>query len=129
MYYGKHWPVTGACLTNPLQVVPFSMLHTQLTSDGVLLVRRQDIISRWSHDTNLSVLLQIPDPRWRQMNVLGRSSQCIEKSRGKKFNISNNMQLFEIHMKMPPKWVKLVAVTCMDYTLVPDVTVHHPVPW
>ena len=43
----------------------------QLMSDSVLLVRRQDVVSRFQPTASLAPLLQHPDQRWCTMNVLG----------------------------------------------------------
>ncbi len=63
----------GIYVTNPLAVVPEATVRAQLTSDSVLLVRRRDIILRWTSSPNLGALLQHPDTRWRTMNVVGKS--------------------------------------------------------
>ena len=70
----------GIHLTNPLEVVPPDIVYSQLFSDSVLLVRRNDIINRWDADTDITVLMSQPDPRWRTMNVLGKSAlrYCIQ---------------------------------------------------
>ena len=45
----------------------------QLSSDGVLLVQRDDVVLRFPTATgdDLRPLLMQADPRWRIMNVLG----------------------------------------------------------
>ncbi|KAK3918450.1 Transcriptional regulator ATRX [Frankliniella fusca] len=62
----------GVYLTNPLECVSEENLHPQLCSPSELLVRRQDIVSRWSPDTDLYRLAISSDIRWKQMNVLGQ---------------------------------------------------------
>ncbi|CAL1535469.1 unnamed protein product, partial [Lymnaea stagnalis] len=62
----------GLYLTNPLEIVSERSAMKQLCSDSVLMVRRQDIISRFRETTNLGQLFSHPDPRWRTMNVLGK---------------------------------------------------------
>lgn len=63
----------GIYVTNPQDIISEGLVQQQLCSDSVLLVRRQDIVSRWVHNgpADLSVLIQQNDPRWRTMNVLG----------------------------------------------------------
>ena len=63
---------TGLYLTNPLEIVSERSAMKQLCSDSVLMVRRQDIISRFRKTTDLGELLGHPDPRWSTMNVLGQ---------------------------------------------------------
>ena len=62
----------GIYLTNPLECVCDSLLADQLCSDSVLLIRRSDIVSRWSRSDSLVKLMQHPDQRWKDMNVLGK---------------------------------------------------------
>ena len=61
----------GVYLTNPLEIVPESVIMDQLTSDSVLLVRRHDIISRFRDWCPLNEILKQRDNRWRTMNVIG----------------------------------------------------------
>ncbi|KAJ1523948.1 hypothetical protein ONE63_010496 [Megalurothrips usitatus] len=62
----------GIYLTNPLECVSEDILNPQLCSPSELLVRRQDIVSRWSPNTDLCRLATSSDIRWKQMNVLGQ---------------------------------------------------------
>lgn len=62
----------GLYLTNPLEIVSERSAMKQLCSDSVLMVRRQDIISRFRKSTDLGQLLGHSDPRWCTMNVLGQ---------------------------------------------------------
>lgn len=62
----------GIYLTNPLECVSDCLLGDQLCTDSVLLVRRADVVNRWGQGDKLIRLTQQPDPRWREMNVLGK---------------------------------------------------------
>ncbi|XP_052817091.1 uncharacterized protein LOC128243378 [Mya arenaria] len=62
----------GVYLTNPLEIVPVSVIQEQLTSDSVLLVRRQDVVGRFRDWCPLNEIIRQKDPRWRTMNVLGQ---------------------------------------------------------
>ncbi|KAK7504557.1 hypothetical protein BaRGS_00004043 [Batillaria attramentaria] len=62
----------GVYLTNPLEIVPEETMMEQLTSDSVLLVRRQDVVSRFQPTASLAPLMRHQDPRWCTMNVLGQ---------------------------------------------------------
>lgn len=61
----------GIYLTNPLECVEAGLLWPQLCSESVLLVRREDVLSRWNFKTDLPELMQIKDIRWRRINVVG----------------------------------------------------------
>ncbi|XP_037085619.1 uncharacterized protein LOC119106126 [Pollicipes pollicipes] len=62
----------GVYLTNPLECVSASLLGEQLCSEPVLLVRREDITSRWRDGCALQPLMNAADPRWRRMNTVLR---------------------------------------------------------
>lgn len=44
----------------------------QLTSDSILLVRRQDVVNRFRDWSPLNDLITKKDKRWNDMNVLGK---------------------------------------------------------
>ncbi|XP_070194238.1 uncharacterized protein [Littorina saxatilis] len=62
----------GVYLTNPLEIVSEETMMEQLCSDSVLMVRRQDVVSRFQPSASLAPLLRHLDPRWCTMNVLGQ---------------------------------------------------------
>lgn len=61
----------GIYMTNPLERVEEGVLWHQLVSESVLLVKREDIISRWINKPNLKDLINIRDVRWEKLNVVG----------------------------------------------------------
>ena len=63
--------VPGVYLTNPQEIIPEPVIREQLCSDSLLLVRRQDVVSRWRESCNLGILTQQEDDRWAELNVLG----------------------------------------------------------
>ncbi|XP_043946031.1 uncharacterized protein LOC122816985 isoform X2 [Protopterus annectens] len=68
----------GVYMTNPLEVEKAGVVKQRLCSDSVLLVRREDILSRLSEDTKLSALAQVQDdPRWELLDVAGQVGQMI----------------------------------------------------
>ncbi|XP_054277800.1 uncharacterized protein LOC128996469 [Macrosteles quadrilineatus] len=69
----------GIHLTNPLEVQIESRLWPQLSSPSVLLVRREDVISRWNPDSNLLPLADPSRPDWRRLNVLGQVVNVIRE--------------------------------------------------
>ncbi|OWF48215.1 uncharacterized protein LOC110453389 [Mizuhopecten yessoensis] len=62
----------GVYLTNPLEIVPAETIMDQLTSDSVLLVRRQDVVNRFRDWAPLNDFLKQRDTRWQTWNVLGQ---------------------------------------------------------
>ncbi|GLH06017.1 Uncharacterized protein GBIM_11541 [Gryllus bimaculatus] len=70
----------GIYLTNPVECVSEAALWPQLCSPSVLLVKRNDVLSRWNEHTNLRLLMSHPDNRWKKMNVLGQVVNVIRES-------------------------------------------------
>ena len=58
-------------LTNPQEILPEHILAEQLCSDGVLKIRRKDVVGRWKDGCSLAQLLHQKDPRWATYNVIG----------------------------------------------------------
>ncbi|XP_013397569.1 uncharacterized protein LOC106164260 [Lingula anatina] len=69
----------GIYLTNPLELVPEETVLAQLCCESLLLIRREDIVKRWSVDCDLRPLLTQADPRWRTLNVLGQVINVIRE--------------------------------------------------
>ncbi|CAL8070173.1 unnamed protein product [Orchesella dallaii] len=67
----------GIFLTNPLECVPTVNLLRHLSSQSVLLVRREDVTRRNGPRTDLRKLARFADPRWNEMNVLGQVSNML----------------------------------------------------
>lgn len=51
----------------------------QLTSDSILLIRRQDVVNRFRDWSPLNDLITKKDKRWNEMNVLGTYFQNLDK--------------------------------------------------
>ncbi|XP_042197814.1 uncharacterized protein LOC121850380 [Callorhinchus milii] len=65
----------GIYLTNPIQVEESELVRRRLCSESVLLVRREDILTRLTGGTELSHLNH--DQRWKVLNVAGQVKQMI----------------------------------------------------
>ncbi|XP_071958476.1 uncharacterized protein [Antedon mediterranea] len=61
-------------LCTPNITLSYNKIETQLSSDSVLLVAREEVVNRWDRRSRLGDLKQPPDndSRWIQMNVLGQ---------------------------------------------------------
>ncbi|RVE75517.1 hypothetical protein OJAV_G00017600 [Oryzias javanicus] len=67
-------------MTNPLDVVSEEELLRRLCSDSVLLVRRDDVLQRFTPDCSLSSLSRHPsDQRWRLLDVEGQVKTMIQE--------------------------------------------------
>lgn len=60
----------GIYLTNPLECVRAEDLWPQLCSESVLLIKREDVLSRWNREEFVR-LMTVRDRRWRKLNVVG----------------------------------------------------------
>ncbi|GLV39821.1 hypothetical protein CBL_08113 [Carabus blaptoides fortunei] len=69
----------GIYLTNPLERVEEGILWHHLSSESVLLVRREDILSRWNSKTNLRELMAIKGVQWHKLNVLGQVANVVRE--------------------------------------------------
>lgn len=70
-------------MTNPLDVVSESEILERLCSDSVLLIRREDVLQRFTPDCPLSALSQNqPDPRWISLDVEGQVRRMVEEREG-----------------------------------------------
>lgn len=65
-------------MTNPLEIVPEETIMEQLTSDSVLLIRRQDVVNRFRDWAPLNEFLKKSDKKWQTMNVLGLYDKNVE---------------------------------------------------
>ncbi|KAI4469064.1 hypothetical protein MML48_2g00017522 [Holotrichia oblita] len=61
----------GVYLCNPVECVAPELLWPQLSSESILLVRRNDVLDRWNIKTDLPELMNIKSYRWRSLNVVG----------------------------------------------------------
>ena len=59
----------GVHVCNPNEVIPFHVFQQQISSDSVLLVRRQDVFNRWGHGTEDYTVFD-NDVRWQDMKVV-----------------------------------------------------------
>ncbi|XP_069020351.1 uncharacterized protein [Embiotoca jacksoni] len=67
-------------VTNPLDVVSEREAHRRLCSESVLLIRREDVLLRWTPDCSLSGLSESQrDPRWKALDVAGQVKQMAQK--------------------------------------------------
>ncbi|KAF5274633.1 hypothetical protein FQR65_LT04333 [Abscondita terminalis] len=71
----------GIYLTNPLECIEVGQLWPQLSSDSILLIRKEDVLSRWNMKTDLRHLMSITDKRWCTLNVVGQVANLVRESR------------------------------------------------
>lgn len=87
----------GIYLTNPLECIEPNQLWPQLCSEPILLVRKEDVVSRWTSGADLQQLMTIKDIRWCRMNVVGQVANAIRESR----KISRSGLSNATHIKIP----------------------------
>jgi hypothetical protein len=114
------WGVSGRdiFLTNPLEVLPDTCLLPQLDSPSEVLVRRDDIIQRFTPSTNLRRIIsnrQGFNQKWREMNVLG---QVVNMMRENFAALSEDLTDMEhgssitSHVRIPALYASGVTIFC-----------------
>lgn len=112
------WGVSGTeiFLTNPLQVLSEHYLLPQLDSPSELLVRREDVVSRFTCDTDLAQLVSSqPDSgfseRWRTSNVLGQVVNALREEKTLLHPDSENCTVTS-HIKIPASYQSGITLFC-----------------
>lgn len=67
--------------TNPLECVDVGQLWPQLSSESILFIRKEDVLSRWNVKTDLTELMNVSNERWCTLNVVGQVANMIRQSR------------------------------------------------
>ncbi|XP_060850420.1 uncharacterized protein LOC132929240 [Rhopalosiphum padi] len=83
-------------LTNPLSISYMESLIPQLFSPSSLMIKRADILSRWTPQTDLMSLATHPSRHWHRFNVLG---QVVNLLREEKENVK-----FTNHIVIPANY-------------------------
>ena len=112
------WGVTGRdiLLNNPLEVVPESILIPQLNSPSQILIRREDVLSRFNSDTDLTPLISsLPgsgfSERWIEFNVLGQVVNLLREEK-----LLNHPESESItptsHLRIPANYISGITLFC-----------------
>lgn len=67
----------GVHMLNPLEIMPFELLDTTLCSDSVLLIRREDIVSRF--DVNMDPTYFANDDQWQNLKVFEQIQKVVKE--------------------------------------------------
>ena len=67
----------GVHLINPNEVMAFDVLSVQLCSESVLLIRRKDVLLRWSTDMDESCWET--DQRWKELKVREQVDKVVKE--------------------------------------------------
>ncbi|KAE9536877.1 hypothetical protein AGLY_006939 [Aphis glycines] len=98
-------------LTNPLSISCMDSLIPQLFSPSSLMIKRADILSRWTPQTDLMSLATHPSRHWHRFNVLG---QVVNLLREEKENVK-----FTNHIVIPANYksgITLAMKTSSNYS-------------
>lgn len=68
----------GVHLINPREVCPFDVISKELCSESVLLIRRHDVLQRWSNTLDYSCW-KSEGNRWKELNVHKQIDQMVEE--------------------------------------------------
>ena len=97
---------TNVYLTNPREELPLSVIQQQISSDSVLLVRREDIVSRWTPLVNWEL---IGNGRWAELNVV----ESIKKMMLDHVSVSEE-RLRYTHIAIPAAYKSGITLFAMD---------------
>ncbi|KAL5235099.1 hypothetical protein ACI65C_002509 [Semiaphis heraclei] len=98
-------------LTNPLSISCMESLLPQLISPSSLMIKRDDILARWTPQTDLMSLATHPSQSWHRFNVLG---QVVNLLREDKENVK-----FTDHIEIPANYksgITLAIKTSSNYS-------------
>lgn len=108
------WGVAGrgVYLSNPLEVVSDQLLAPQLASPSELLIRRADVVSRWSPDTDLGELATMSDEEWETYNVLGQVVNMLREDRSSKRGQLS--RALTSHIRIPASYQSGITFFCLS---------------
>lgn len=116
------WGVSGhdIYLANPLEITQEHHLLPQLDSPSELLVRRADVVSRFSPTTDLLQINQL-GPRWRDLNVLGQIVNIAREERSRlreqalavaENSSQEHVMVVTPHVKIPASYTAGITLFC-----------------
>jgi len=110
------WGVSGqnVYLSNHLEVLPEQSLVPQLDSPSELLVRREDIVSRFSEDTDLTPIVTDTasfDQKWSNCNVLGQVINILREENAGLQSETENLSLTP-HLRIPAIYESGITLFC-----------------
>ena len=121
-HHSMVWGVLGQdiYMANPLDVMAESVLMAQLDCPSTMLIRRQDIVSRFHSSLDLQHINYL-GARWRHMNVLGQVVNVIreERSRAREEAASALLETGQTevvaltsHIRIPASYTAGVTLFC-----------------
>ena len=109
------WGVAGkeVFLSNPLEVVTEDHLIPQLDSPSDILVRREDVLSRFTENTDLSPLMgdkvQGFHDKWCEYNVLGQTISMLRENSS--VQDAENLTVTS-HLRIPASYTSGITLFC-----------------
>ena len=103
--------VSSTCvyLTNPRKETPFSLILQQLCSESVLLIRREDIVSRWTPSVSLEL---IENRRWEELQVVENIKKMMLE-----YVSTSEEGLKHSHIAIPAAYRSGITLFAMDGSL------------
>ena len=103
-------------LTNPLEIVSEDVLRPQLDSPSDLLIRREDVIARFSKSTDLTQLVRpasgtMDRRRWHDYNVLGQVANVLREERSRNLSECENVCLTP-YVRIPASYRSGITLFC-----------------
>ncbi|RZC34329.1 uncharacterized protein BDFB_011394, partial [Asbolus verrucosus] len=88
------------CVNTKLRANSSPLTEYLLSRKSVLLVRTEDVISRWNRKIDLPQLMRINDVRWKELNVVGQVAKVVRESRRE----ARVDYVFTSHIKIPAEY-------------------------
>ena len=98
---------TSVYLTNPREVSPLSVIQQQLCSEPVLLVRSEDVVSRWTPVANWEL---IGNGRWAELSVV----ENIKKLMLEYISVGGGESLRTTHLTIPAVYKSGITLFAID---------------
>ena len=94
---------TGVFTLNPHEFIPFPTLLKQLSSESIIKIKAEDIIKRWSSDTDMTKLSQ---GRWVELDVVKNINRLVQSC------TASNQQCNNSHVTIPASYKSGITVFC-----------------
>ena len=97
---------TSVYLTNPREDSPLSIIQQQLCSESVLLIRREDVVSRWTPSIKWEL---IENGRWAELNVVENIKKMMLEHAS-----AHGQRLRTTHLTIPAAYKSGVTLFTVD---------------
>ena len=101
---------TSVYMTNPREETPLTIIKQQLCSESVLLIRREDIVSRWAPSVRWEL---ISNGRWAELDVI----ENVKRMWLEYVSVSEEEELQQAHVAIPAAYKSGITLFAVDGSL------------